>query len=203
MLAVVALTGGGLPRTARAQVSPDAPPRDVGSAPAAGKPPLDRYGPRNALSLHPWSLFGPGVALQYERYAFPRWVSVATGLGLRASGQGDYRSVTFSTALEGRFWMIGRAPFSTVGDRAMVGPFVGARVDATWTRIWHAADGRAVGNAFEHAETAEVGSRLVFGPVEATPFLGAGVTTQHDPSGRLAALTGPVLKVGLTLGVMF
>ena len=185
--------------TDEARAQPDRETRTP-EAPAAKQP---SFGPRNAVSLHPWSLFGPGVALQYERFAFPRWVSVVTGLGFRTSGQEDFGSLSLSTALEGRLWLIGRAPFTKHGDRAMVGPYVAARADLTWTRVWHEPDGRTIGNTIEHEEAALFGYRFALGPVEATPFVGVGASSQHDTSGRLAAVTNPVLKAGLTLGVMF
>jgi len=172
--------------------APDVRPREVSA-----------YGPRNAVSLHPWSLLGPGVLLQYERYAFPRWVSVATALGFRTSGQEDFGSLALSTALEGRLWLIGRAPFTKHGERAMVGPYVAARVDLTWTRMWSERDDRTIGTTIEHEESVLFGYRVALGPVEVTPALGFGASTQHDTSGRLASLTRPALKMGMTLGVMF
>jgi hypothetical protein len=173
------------------------------SAPEPPKSTKGAYGPRNAISFHPWSLLGPGVALQYERFAFPRWISVVAGLGFRASGQEDFGSLSLSTALEGRLWLIGRAPFTKLGERAMVGPYLAARADVSWTRVWHEPDGRSIGATIEHEEAALFGYRFTLGPVEITPFLGMGISSQHDTSGRLAAVTNPVLKAGLTLGVMF
>jgi hypothetical protein len=199
-LAVAAALAGALvlvSARSSAQQSRDAAAKE----PAVRK--LDRHGPRNAVSVHPWSFLGPGVALQYERYAFPRWVSVVSGLGFRTSGQEDFGSFSFSTALEGRLWLIGRAPFTRSGDRAMVGPYLAARVDLTWTRVWHEPDGRTIGTTIEHEEAVLFGYRLALGPVEASPFVGVGATTQHDTSGRLAAVTNPALKAGLALGIMF
>jgi hypothetical protein len=183
------------------------------SAPSGAQPSADAsgkrvergepFGPKNAVSLHPWSLLGPGVALQYERYAFPRWVSVVTGAGFRTSGQADFGSMSFSTALEVRLWLVGHAPFTALPAHSMVGPYFSARGDFTWTRLWHEKTGETIGNAFEHAETANFGHRFVVGPVEITPTLGIGASTQHDMTGMLAAATTPVIKAGLTIGIMF
>ena len=189
-------------QTAGVEKDPSPTARDSASpSPRARK--LEPFGPRNAVSIYPWSLLGPGVALQYERYAFPRWVSVVTGAGFRMSGEKDYGSFSFSTALEGRLWFVGSAPFTTVGERAMVGPYFAARADVTWTRLWRDRDSKVIGTTLEHEETLLFGHRFVAGPVEVTPLLGGGITTQIDPSGRLATASRWVLKAGLTLGILF
>src|SRR4051812_47572140 len=98
----------------------------------ADEVPLSPYGPRNSATMNFFSVFGPGLALEYERYLPPRF-SVMTGLGFRATGGASYSTLTLSTSLELRYWLSGRSLWSKLGDRAMVGPYFGLREDVSWT----------------------------------------------------------------------
>ena len=165
--------------------------------------PLSRYGPRNAVALSLFSLFGPGIALEYESFAFPRRVSIASGLGYRASAAGEYSSFTVTPSLELRYWLYGRSLWSNLGDRAMVGPFASLREDVSWTALTDTTRDRLAGTSVEFAETFALGYRFTVGPVAVTQSHGFTVATQLDPRGRLAETTYFAVKLAVTVGVMF
>ena len=105
---------------------------------------------------------------------------------------------------EARFWLHGRAPFSRPGRRAMVGPYLGARVELSRTGLRDHVRDRHAGTSVTVAEGLLFGYRFSFRRVvEVTPSLGVIVKTEWDPSGRLAAWTTGTAVVGLTAGVLF
>jgi hypothetical protein len=172
----------------------------VATAPAARaeEPPVLR----NALSIYPLALFQSGFALQYERFAFPPRISVATSLGGRSGVSGDYRGLTLGAGLTGRFWLLGRSPWSGLEGRQMIGPFAGLQIDATTTRVKHAS-GRTIGAAVVFAESALLGWKIAFfRHLEITPALGLGLATEIDSSGFLPTWTRPQVHLALTAGTL-
>ena len=105
--------------------------------------------------------------------------------------------------MELRLWVLGRAPWSTLGEHAMVGPFVALREDASWTSVHDDVLDRLAGTAVELSETLSIGYRVTAWRIAATPSLGFALTTQLDPRGRLAPITYPAAKLAITFGVLF
>jgi hypothetical protein len=177
----------------------------LASAPAAAAdpPPSAPSAPRNAISIALPSLLNSGIALEYERFVGPPRFSFVTGLGIRSSGGRQFDVVESAYGVEGRLWLWGRAPFSRFSERAMIGPYVGARFDYGITRV--SSGGHVLGSGMRFAESLSIGVRVVIaGHVEITPSYGIGLRTEVDPRGRLAPWTrGEILRLGLTAGVMF
>jgi hypothetical protein len=159
--------------------------------------------PANAVSVPLLAVLDGGLAVQYERFVAPPRVSVATSLGARASGGHDFDTLEGSFGTEPRLWLIGKEPFSRFVGPAMVGPYLGFRLDVGITRV--SQEGRFCGSSVAIAEALLLGVRFVFvRHVELTPNFGIGVRTEFDPSGRLAAWTRPELvRFGLAAGVLF
>lgn len=161
------------------------------------------HAPKNAISLEVFSLLNSGVTLQYERFLGPPRVSLATSLGVRSSGGTDLDVLDTSFGVEGRIWFIGRAPFTKFRERAMVGPYMGVRLDYGITRV--SDDTHTLGTEMRVAEGLMLGARIAIAEhFELTPAIGTGLRTEFDPRGRLAPWTRwEILRVGLTAGVMF
>jgi hypothetical protein len=160
--------------------------------------------PRNAVSLGLVSLANSGVTLEYERFCARPWLSVATAIGVRASGGGtDYDVLSTEFGGEARFWMFGKEAFSKFAGRAMVGPYLGARLDYGITR--ESSNGHAIGTSMSVGESLALGVRVAFlERIALTPSIGAGLRTDFDPHGKLAPWTrGEILRLGLNAGVMF
>lgn len=197
-------------RAAHAQVvvetTPATAPVDVPATPVAVARPRVAdalpYALRNALSVHVLTLLSAGITLQYERQLV-RYLSVATSIGHRWSGGDSFSTNETSFGSELRFWMFGRMPFVHWRDRAMVGPYVGARLDGVLTRISEGE--RMVGSTMTFGESVSLGARFVFfHRVEVTPAAGMGLRHELDPRGRLARQTHiDWARFGLTAGVMF
>jgi hypothetical protein len=174
------------------------------AASAAGLRRADQpFGPRNAVAIHPFAFFAPGFAVEYERFALPRRLSVVSAFGLRSSAGEDYSSLTISPGLELRCWLWGRSPWSDLADRAMVGPYVSIREDVSFTTLDDDVRDRLVGTTTEFAETLAFGWRFTVWRFAVTQSHGVTLITQVDPSGRLAPTTYPAAKLGLTLGYLF
>jgi hypothetical protein len=182
------------------------------AAEAAEAPPASAYGPLNSAAMSFFSVFGPGLSIEYERYAPFRIgagpgllvpLSVMTGLGWRATGGDSYSTFTLSTSVELRLWILGRGPWSTLGEHAMVGPLVALRGDASWTSVEDDVLDRLAGTSVEVSETLSIGYRLTAWRIAITPSLGFALTTQMDPRGRLAPITYPAAKLAITFGVLF
>ena len=158
---------------------------------------------RNAVSIELPSLLGGGVALRYERFVLPPIFSVVVGGAARASGGPDYDVLETGAGFEGRFWLIGRAPFSAQQGRAMVGPYLGVGLDAGLTRVW--AGGHGLGTMVRVGGSGSLGVRITFANrLEVTPSLGIGWRTELDAHGRLAPWFRPELaRLGCTGGVLF
>ncbi len=191
VLAIVMLASLGWSSTGLAQ---DAAPPSPASEPAP---------PKNVVSLQLMSLLNSGVAVQYERFLAPPRVSIVTGLGLRGSGGPDIDVFESSFSTEGRVWLVGKAPFSRFAQPAMVGPYVGVRLDLGLTKV--SQDGQVLGTSYRISESLMLGVRFAFAHrFEVTPSMGFGLRTDIDPRGELAPWTRVELfRLGVTAGVMF
>jgi hypothetical protein len=165
---------------------------------AEGAPP-----PKNALSIETVALLDSGFAVQYERFVLPPVFSAVTRMGVRASGGDDFDVLESSFGAEGRFWLLGRAPFSRFDGRAMVGPFLGVGIDAGVVREWHR--GHVIGTTLRVGQYGTIGVRFAFARrFELTPTFGAGFRTEVDARGRLAPWTrAELVRLGLGAGVLF
>lgn len=163
----------------------------------------DEVGPRNALSVHPFSVLSRGLALQYERYVAPRRFSLALGAGFRSSSRGDYASWVTSVGVEPRYWLARAERPRSLGKDAMVGPYLSLRGDVAWLAMHDTARDAWVGGNVGLSCVGSFGWRFTLGRVELTPSFGVGSRTDFDPSGRLAAWTRGVYRLDWTVGWMF
>ncbi|MFO0735281.1 MAG: hypothetical protein U0270_05350 [Labilithrix sp.] len=149
--------------------------------------------PRNAISAQVGSLFSSGLTLQYEREVVRR-LSLVNSLSYRFSGGDEFDTREVGGGFEGRFWFVGRG---------MIGPYAGLRFDYSFTRV--SEGDRFLGSSMSYAESVVGGVRFMFWRrLEATPQVGIGVRQELDPRGRLEPQNHlDVLRLGLTLGVMF
>jgi hypothetical protein len=171
--------------------------------PSSAKPPSPTsFGARNSLSFSFFSLFGPGLTVEYERYLRPPALSFVSGLGFRTTGGSEYTTLTLTSSFEGRLWLGNMGPWRSA-DRRMTGPLLSLRGDVAWTSVEDDRRERLVGTAVEIAETLSLGYRFLLFRVHATPLLGATVTTQLDPRGHLAPITFVSGKLAITFGVLF
>ena len=204
-LCALALAANGRPARADGQsgAQPPPPPPAAPRSPKSDdkKPPLDQFGPRNAISVRYLAFFGYGASVQYERYVLPRWLSVAGGLGYRYSGGGDYSGSTGTLSVHGRFWMVGRSIFTKLADRAMVGPYLELGVRASYTTVTDDVEDRWLGSTFTLSELLLFGCRFNIGPFELSPALGMGLGTEFG--NHFAANTQAVLAIDGTMGWMF
>jgi hypothetical protein len=150
-----------------------------------------------------FSFFGPGVTVEYERFAFPPAVSLVNALGFRTTGGSDYSTTTFTTSLEARVWPFNVGSLRTAESGPMTGPLLSFREDLAWTAVQDNRRNHLAGTAVEIAETLGIGYRLTLWRLHATPLLGGTVTTQLDPRGRLAPATWVSGKLAITLGILF
>jgi hypothetical protein len=145
-----------------------------------------------------------GLAVQGEQLLGARRISVVAGIGVRSAAGGDFSSRTVALSGEARYWFTGRALWTRLPQRSMVGWFAGGRLDLAWTGIHDDYDDRALSSNVGVAITATGGYRVALKRrLELTPSMGLGVTTETDPSGRLPAFNRGTLRFGLTLGWMF
>lgn len=163
----------------------------------------DEPGPRNALSLHPLSLLAHGAAVQYERYVWPRRFSLVLGGGFRSSSRGDYSSWVTTVGVEPRWWMAGAWRPRQLGKDAMVGPYLGLRVDAAWMTMTNTTRDAWVGGNVGLSTVGSFGWRFTINQLELTPSLGLGARSDFDVTGRLAPWTRAVLRFDWTVGWMF
>ncbi len=173
---------------------------DVRAADSAGPPVATP--PRNALSLQLISIVNSGVNVQYDRLMAPNF-SFGPSLGFRKSGGADIDVLESNFGIESRYWLIGREPFSRFDGRAMVGPYVSARIDFGITR--DTQNGHVLGTQMSVAEGVALGMRFVIvRRFEVTPSAGFGLRTDFDPRGRLAPFwRGELGRFALLAGVMF
>lgn len=164
----------------------------------------EREPAKNAIELRPLAVLGRGFGVQYERFVLPPKFSIATGLAVRSAALADFRSFTIAAGSEVRLWLAGRPPFSAVGRGAMVGPYVGFRLDLGWTTLTDRLEDRSIGSTVMISESFTFGFRATLWRFfEITPSTGFVLVHDIDPSGRLASLTHPTMSFGLTWGWMF
>jgi hypothetical protein len=163
----------------------------------------DENGPRNAISVHPFSLLAHGVALQYERYVSPRRFSLVLAAGFRSSSRGDYSSWVTTVGVEPRVWLARAERPRHLGRDAMVGPYLGVRGDAAWLAMTDTTRNAWVGGNMGLSLVGSFGWRFTVSVVELTPSFGVGARTDIDPTGRLAAWVRPVYRLDWTVGWMF
>lgn len=190
---VVVLAGSG--GVARAQ-----PGQNGIAVSAAAEPRRDRA---VSLALPALQGFG-GMAVQAEQLWRERRTSLVAAVGLRSSAGEDFGSRTLSLSGEARYWFTGRALWTRLPRRSMVGWFAGGRLDLGWTHLRDEVDDRGIGSNLGIAVTATGGYRIAIRRrVELTPSAGLGITTEIDPSGRLPAFGRGTLRLGFTAGWMF
>jgi hypothetical protein len=168
---------------------------------ASAAPPTG-YGHMNSASVSAFAFAGPGVTVEYERYALPPALSFVSALGFRTTGGADFTTLTLTPSLEARLWLRNVGPWRSA-DRTMTGLLLSLREDVAFTLVEDDRRGRLAGTAVEIAETLSLGYRLSVWRLHATPLLGATVTTQLDPRGHLAPITFLSGKLAITLGVLF
>ncbi|MBX3228557.1 MAG: hypothetical protein KIT84_07885 [Labilithrix sp.] len=197
------------PDTPPPATAPNAPTTPNASADAAAdgsadaaRAPVVRPPPVNAISVQLLSLVSQGVTLQYERQA-ARYLSFVTAAGYRWSGGDAFDTTEAVFGVEGRLWILGHAPLTRWSGRAMVGPYVGFRLDGALTRVREGE--RFVGSMLSTSESVFIGARVVFFErLEITPGVGFGLRQDVDPRGRLATINRPeILRLALSAGVMF
>lgn len=172
------------------------------SVPARAEPSkTDPFGPRQSASLSFFSFFGPGLTVEHETYVRPPWLSFVSGLGFRTTGGADFTTLTLTPSLEGRVWLGNIGPWRGK-DQRMTGLLLALREDVAWTVVEDEAQKRLAGTAVELSETVSLGYRFLIWRVHITPLLGAALTTQLDPRGRLAPTTFLSGKLAVTFGIM-
>lgn len=178
----------------------------TGTAAAGPSVSVERPAPATAVSLHLLSIGTRGLAIEGERHDVglgPR-LSVAAGLAMRAPALGDYSSRQITGSGELRWWLTGDAPWADFASRAMIGAYLGARIDLGHTSTTDAVDGSHLGSTVTVAESLTAGYRFAFWHrVELTPSLTLGMRHEIDRSGRLAPWTRASLGFGLTAGALF
>jgi hypothetical protein len=164
----------------------------------------DKAGPRNAISVHPFSLTSHGLAVQYERYLKPRSFSLVLGLGVRSSSRSDYSSWATSVGIEPRYWLA-RDPTRSkrLGADAMIGPYLSLRTDVAYLMMTDTTRDQWVGGNIGLSFVGSFGWRFAIGRVEITPSIGLGSRTDFDAAGRLAPWTRAVYRFDWTVGWMF
>jgi hypothetical protein len=164
----------------------------------------DDAGPRNAISVHPFSLTSHGLAVQYERYLKPRHLSLVLGVGARSSSRADYSSLVTSVGIEPRFWLA-RDPTRSkrLGKNAMVGPYLSLRFDTSYLMMTDTTRDQWVGGSLGLSFVGSFGFRFALGRLEITPSIGVGSRTDFDAAGRLAPWTRAVYRFDWTVGWLF
>jgi len=158
-----------------------------------------------AVSVGLWSVQGlAGIQAQYETLLDNRRWSWIAGGGFRFNAGGDYSSSTLAAGGELRWWILGRAVWAKAPPRSMLGWYLGARVDAAWTRTHDDTVARTIGQNLAIAITGTAGYRfLIKGKVELTPMVGLGATREIDLRGRLPAWRRATGRIGMTVGWMW
>jgi hypothetical protein len=157
-------------------------------------------GPRNAVSFEVPSILWGGVALNGERFTRDHRWSLSIGLEARWAAEGDYRSWTFGTGVEGRWWLKRFRPWF-MADRG--GPFAGVRLDAAFTRTASLVTSTSL-TAWTPDASLRVGYRFVFlHRVELTPYVGGAVTLVITDVPRTVAEPLASVQLGLTVGYLF
>lgn len=157
----------------------------------------------NALLLYPFAFVDRGFSLAYERAfrADPRF-AILGRFAFEAPASADYLSRAVGVGAEGRFYFLGRGPFTRYHGRAPVGPYVGARVSVTTTWLLESKGGSVVGTSERLGMEASFGCRFpIAGIVELTPSIGFLLYTDFVEG--IASSVRPTASFGLTVGVLF
>lgn len=164
---------------------------------------IERAAPKNGATVHLLSLGTRGLALEGERHIAPK-LSLAAGLALRAPARGDYSSRAITVSPEVRWWLTGDAPWADFASRAMIGAYLGARLDLGYLRVRDELDDRSLGSTLTVGESLTAGYRFLFWHrLEVTPSATLGLRHEFDRTGRLAPWTRGSLGFGLTVGALF
>ena len=174
------------------------------AAPSRAEDFCENFGPRNAISVRPFSFTARSFAAQYERFVLPpRW-SLVGGFGIRGGALGDYSSLTYDAALEGRLWFEGHKPWVRCDQSVMAGPYVALRLDVAHTRLYDHVAERVAGTQRSYGQLLATGFRgVLWDFFELSPSVGIGLITETDPRGRLASYPRFTLVFGFTAGWMF
>jgi len=186
-----------------AQPAPGAPPVHTPVADAVtGAPPA----PSHALSLSLPALSTRSLAAAYEHARFfgDERFSLLGLAGLRRGATGDYSSTTVSAAVELRYWLTGRAPWSPYATRAMVGAFAGLRLGLASTTTYDEIDDERIGNTLTLSEVLQLGYRFIaWQRMEITPSIGLQLRHEIELASRLPPWTRGAMTVGLSVGWVF
>jgi hypothetical protein len=156
---------------------------------------------RNAVSFKPLSIASRGLALQYERLTLPR-MSVVAGAAARSSANGDFSSATWALISEGRWWILGREPFSRF--KGMAGPYAGLVLNAGRTSVTATRSGRSLGGMYTVKESMRLGYRFMFAHLQEVTLSGSvDAVHEFDDRGRLATITYLTVGADLTVGWVF
>jgi hypothetical protein len=156
---------------------------------------------RNAVLAYPAAFFRRGFAFAYER-AFPEArLSVLTRLAYDRQAGGDFRSNALGLSVEGRWYFLGRGPFTRYAGRAPLGPYLGLRFGWMDTRL-RDANQDFIGDAHRISWELGFGFRMVIASwVDLTPFVVGAV--HQDVLAGVATKGRPTTGFGLALGVLF
>ncbi len=186
-----------------------APASDARAQPATATVPASATatapGPASTIWLSLPSIDGAtGAELGYERWSPWHRVSLVGTFGFRHTASGDYSGYAGGAGVEARWYWRGRALWTPLPRGAMVGAFVGGRVDASISHTRDVADDRSLGSSLAIGGEGVFGYRIApWRGLEITPSIGIGLRNEHDLRGRLPPWTLATLAVGLEVGWMF
>ncbi|MCB9561583.1 MAG: hypothetical protein H6708_14345 [Kofleriaceae bacterium] len=193
-LVAAALLGAGVvPAAAQPAEAPAA------EATERATPPPPRWGAALALP----SLTYGGLAVDVERDLPARGFSLVGGAVIRAAATGDYGSTTLGASAEIRRWFKRRAIWTHQPRGAMIGWYLGGRLDVATMRLTDDAGAR-VGGQVTIAASVLGGYRLApWRGLTVTPTLGLSHRVELDPDGRLPAWHRGAITFGVDLGWLF
>lgn len=145
-----------------------------------------------------------GAQLAYERWLPCIRLSWAVSGQLRQTASGDFGGTTAGVGGEARWYWRARAWLTHQHRGAMVGWFIGARVDvaADWIRD-RVAD-RSLGTGFAFGVASRIGYRIApWRGLELTPLIGLSWRHDLDLAGRVPGSSATTLSLGMSAGWMF
>ncbi len=191
-LALIAAAAGGGSAAAQPAAAPAAV--DAVAAPAA---------PRWDIALALPGLEARALAVDVERDLPAQRLSVVGGLALRAAARGDFTSSTVTVAVEARRWLKRRAIWTRQPRGAMVGWYLGARLDGSEVRLRDEVMDTA-SDQLVIAVSGLVGYRIApWRGLEVTPSLGLSWRAEIDLEGRLPVARRGGITFGCNAGWMF